>query len=216
MSDIKKVILWGATGQARVINELLDPAQYELVLVVDNREVPPPIKGLAMAVGESGLRSWLAQQEGQHRYWGVAAIGGMRGADRLAISALMVGLDIQLMTLVHPSAYVARDAILGQGVQILANATVCTHARLGDGVIVNTGASVDHDGVIGAGTHIGPGAKLAGEVIVGARAFVATGAVVLPRIVIGDDAVVGAGAVVTRNVAPNTTVVGNPAKLLIK
>jgi maltose O-acetyltransferase len=36
-------------------------------------------------------------------------------------------------------------------------------------------------------------------------------AVVLPNVTIGSNAVVGAGAVVTRDVPPNTVVVGNPA-----
>ncbi|TIW04883.1 MAG: sugar O-acetyltransferase, partial [Mesorhizobium sp.] len=37
-------------------------------------------------------------------------------------------------------------------------------------------------------------------------------AVILAGISIGAGAIVGAGAVVTRNVPPNTTVVGNPAR----
>lgn len=40
------------------------------------------------------------------------------------------------------------------------------------------------------------------------------GAVVLPGITIGTGAAVGAGAIVTRDVAPFTIVVGNPARLL--
>lgn len=51
-------------------------------------------------------------------------------------------------------------------------------------------------------THIGHGASLG------------AGAVVLPGVTIGAGAMVGAGAVVTRDVAPGSVVVGNPARLL--
>ncbi len=37
---------------------------------------------------------------------------------------------------------------------------------------------------------------------------------ILPGVTIGENAVVGAASVVTRDVAPNTIVAGNPAKLL--
>lgn len=45
-------------------------------------------------------------------------------------------------------------------------------------------------------------------------ASIGSNATILPGITIGENAIVGAGAVVTKNVAKNTTVVGNPAKKL--
>ena len=46
----------------------------------------------------------------------------------------------------------------------------------------------------------------------GDDAWIGAGAVVMPGVKIGNAAVVGAGAVVTNDVAPNTTVVGVPAR----
>ena len=43
-------------------------------------------------------------------------------------------------------------------------------------------------------------------------ASIGANATILPGVTIGQGAVVGAGAVVTKNVEPNTTVIGNPAK----
>jgi UDP-2-acetamido-3-amino-2,3-dideoxy-glucuronate N-acetyltransferase len=45
-------------------------------------------------------------------------------------------------------------------------------------------------------------------------ATVGAGAVVLPGVTIGERAMVGAGAVVTKDVEPDTVVVGNPARVV--
>lgn len=49
---------------------------------------------------------------------------------------------------------------------------------------------------------------------VGNGASIAAGAIIICGVSIGENAMVGAGAVVTKDVAPNTVVVGNPARKL--
>jgi maltose O-acetyltransferase len=44
--------------------------------------------------------------------------------------------------------------------------------------------------------------------------WIGGGALILPGVTVGENAVVGAGAVVTRDVAANTVVVGNPARVV--
>lgn len=104
---------------------------------------------------------------------------------------------------------------------------------LADGVFLNFGCVI-LDGVavsIGAATQIGPGVQIltadhprdpaqrrAGlefgrPVRIGANVWIGAGALILPGVTVGDDAIIGAGAVVTRDVAPGTTVVGNPARV---
>ena len=48
------------------------------------------------------------------------------------------------------------------------------------------------------------------------NASIGGNATILPGITIGEFAMVGAGAVVTKDVKPHTTVVGNPAREIIK
>ena len=49
---------------------------------------------------------------------------------------------------------------------------------------------------------------------IGKNAWIGAGASILPGVTVGDNAVVGAASVVTKDVAPNTIVVGNPAKFI--
>lgn len=103
---------------------------------------------------------------------------------------------------------------------------------LGDGVFLNVGCTIlDTAPVrIGKGTLLGPnvqiycaehhkeaagrqaGLEIAKPVEIGDNAWIGGSAIILGGISIGDGAIVGAGAVVTRDVPPNTTVVGNPAQ----
>jgi acetyltransferase-like isoleucine patch superfamily enzyme len=48
------------------------------------------------------------------------------------------------------------------------------------------------------------------------KCYVGAGAVVLPGVTVGEKAIVAAGAVVTKDVPPNSTVAGAPAKVIKK
>ena len=89
---------------------------------------------------------------------------------------------------------------------------VSTAVALGAHCHLGTACSVSHDVRLGDRVTLSPGVLLAGEVVVEDDAFLGIGAVVLPGCRIGRGAVVGGGAVVIRDVAPGTTVVGNPAR----
>ncbi|MBZ9776955.1 sugar O-acetyltransferase [Mesorhizobium sp. CO1-1-8] len=105
---------------------------------------------------------------------------------------------------------------------------------LGDSVFLNAGCAIlDTASVrIGKATLLGPnvqiycaehhkeasgrraGLEIARPVEIGANAWIGGGAIILGGVSIGEGAIVGAGAVVTRDVAANTTVVGNPARAI--
>ena len=115
-------------------------------------------------------------------------------------------------SVVHPSAVIAADVHLGEGVQIMAGAVIQPGCRIGKNTIVNTRASVDHDCGIGDHVHLAPGVTLSGGATVGDGVHVGTGAVVIQGIVIGSRCVIGAGSVVLEAVHDGEVVVGNPAR----
>lgn len=210
---VEHVVLWGATGQAKVLRECLGAEGGRLVAVFDNDvQVPAPFPDVPLFAGPDGFERWLAQTSDPSAIGCLVAIGGERGRERVAIQERLAGAGLQVLTVAHARAFVASDAVLGTGSQVLAQAAVCVQARLGRACIVNTGASVDHECRLGDGVHVCPGAHLAGLVEVGDHAMIGTGATVLPRVRIGAGARVGAGAVVTRDVPAGVTVVGNPAR----
>jgi acetyltransferase-like isoleucine patch superfamily enzyme len=118
------------------------------------------------------------------------------------------------VTLVDPTAIVARSAALAAGTWINAGAIVGGLCVLGDFVLVNRGANVGHHVVIESFASLGPGAVLAGLVHVGRGAMIGAGSVVLPRVRIGCNAVVAAGSVVREDVPDHAQVEGHPARFV--
>jgi len=210
----KKLIVWGATGQALVIEEFLAERGFEITALLD-REVArtSPFAAVPIFTGSRALENWLSTGPHGEVYF-IVAIGGQHGDDRCSVAARLQAAGLRAATLVHPTAFVAESARVGAGSVVLAQAAVCARAELGECVIVNTAASVDHECVLGPGVHIGPGARLAGYVSVGAGTFVASGATIAPRVCVGGGSVIGAGAVVVRDVPSGVVAYGNPARIV--
>jgi acetyltransferase-like isoleucine patch superfamily enzyme len=61
-----------------------------------------------------------------------------------------------------------------------------------------------------------PGAKINGNVTIGNNVYIGSGAIIRQGCQIGEGAIVGMGAVVLQDVPPGVTVVGNPARPLVK
>lgn len=209
----RKLIIWGASGHAKVLQEFCFEPEFVLEALFDRCEVPPPFPDVPVFQGCEGFERWIADRDIEG-FCGLVAIGGDRGRDRHSIQTYLSEKGVEMISVIHPKAYVARGIQLPPGCQILAFASVGTDVRLGEACILNTKASVDHECILGKGVHIAPGATLAGLVEVGDWSMVGIGAVVLPRIKIGSNAIIGAGAVVTKDVPENAVVVGNPARVV--
>jgi sugar O-acyltransferase (sialic acid O-acetyltransferase NeuD family) len=211
----EKFVLWGSSGHAKVLADLIALRGSSVVALFDNDpQVQSSIPNVPMCGNETGLRNWLSLRGCVAGMGAALAIGGARGRDRQALALLLRQAGFSLPTLSHPSAVVSETARLGDACQILANAVVAADVCLGDVCIVNNGAIVDHECILGSGVHLAPGATLCGCVNVGKYVMVGAGAVILPRIIIGEGAVVGAGAVVNRNVPAGAVVVGNPGRVI--
>lgn len=120
----------------------------------------------------------------------------------------------RLATLVDPSTFVSHTARVGAGCVIYPNCFVGANARLGDLLFCLSGAVINHDDVVGDRVTLTSGVTLAGEVQVEADCYLGQACTVRERLCVGRGSLIGMGAVVVHSVAPNSVMVGNPARRL--
>ena len=209
----KKLIIWGGTGNFKVLTEFLDK-EYDILGFFDrNIEIQKSYNKKPYLGNLENFKKWVVKN--QKAYF-ICSMGHGLGKERLSLIEMIKQKGLTPIYAIHPTAFVAENVKIGEGSMIFAQSAVCVDSIIGKGCIINTSASVDHECTLDDGVSIGPGAHLAGLVKIGKYAEIYTGATILPRVKIGEGAVVGAGAVVIKDIEPYTTVVGNPAKPIKK
>ena len=124
-------------------------------------------------------------------------------------------------TVIAQNAVIMDDVQVGEGAIISPFVTLTSNIRIGRFFHANLYSYVEHDCIIGDFVTFAPGVKCNGNVVIEDHAYIGTGAILKQGkpgepLVIGKGAVVGMGSVVTKSVAPGTTVVGNPAKPMVR
>lgn len=208
-----KLLICGAGGHAKVVIDIAQLLGHEVVAIFDDNSVRHHqlCCGIPIVGANNQLLAFAQQHQIRHFF---VAIG--HNQTRLTLAQQWLDAGLCAINLIHPQAIIARSVKIGTGVAIMAGACINPDTILGNQVIINTNAVVDHDCVVADGVHIAPAVALCGGVKVGAQSLIGVGAKVIPRMNIGHAVTVGAGAVVLNDVADNQTVVGIPAKPLVR
>jgi acetyltransferase-like isoleucine patch superfamily enzyme len=130
----------------------------------------------------------------------------------------LYGCEIGDETKIGTFVEIQKGAKIGNRCKISSHTFICEGVTIESGVFVGHGVTFINDRYPRATNAAG---ELQSEVdwacqqtFVKEGASIGSGATILGGVIIGEKAVVGAGSVVTRDVAPNTVVAGNPARLL--
>ena len=199
---MKKVIIIGASGHAKVIADIVIKNGDELVgFLDDNTELPD------MIIGYPYLG--VIDKYSEYSDSCVFVMGIGTNSIRKKITER---IDVNWYSAIHPSAQIAIDTHIGEGTVVMADAVINTSAVIGKHCIINTGSVIEHDNVIGDYVHVSPHAALCGTVYVGDLTHIGAGATVKNNISICADVIVGAGGVVVKDIAESGTYIGVPVK----
>ncbi len=136
-------------------------------------------------------------------------------ADRIAKveEARSLGFDTPL-TLIDPTSVVSPTASLEDGCYINALNVVASGVELSRFVFVGRNSSIGHHSRLEAFSTVGPGVTIASHCHIDRGVMIGAGATLAPNVTVGVNAIIGAGTVVIRDVPPDVTVVGNPARII--
>lgn len=207
---MKRLIgVYGASGCGRgilpILREQYPQAEF---LFIDDGRVPAQVNGHNIFTWDSFLA-----QERYEKYVSIA-IASPKVRQNLSEKCKRVG--IPLIEARAASVVSMDDVQIGEGACLSPFVTLTSNIRIGRCFHANLYSFVEHDCLIGDFVTLATGAKVNGNVSIGDNAYIGSGAIVRQGLTIGIGAVVGMGAVVTKDVPPGVTVVGNPAKPLIK
>ena len=216
---MKRFAIFGASGFGREVLPLLrqqlrqtEAQPWDLVFV-DDQPPEPELNGQRVLT----YAQWLAEPaESRHISLAIA-----NSAVREKLAARCLADGVQFFEVKASNVVVMDDVQIGPGAVLCPFVTLTSNIRIGQQFHANLYSYLAHDCVIGDFVTFAPGVQCNGNVVIEDHAYIGTGAVLRQGqpgapLVIGRGAVVGMGAVVTRNVAPSTTVVGNPARPMVR
>jgi acetyltransferase-like isoleucine patch superfamily enzyme len=130
----------------------------------------------------------------------------------------LYGCTIGDGTKIGPFVAIQKNAAVGRNCKIQSHTFICEGVTIEDEVFVGHGVMFINDPYPRA-TATGGGLQTEADwqvvpTVVKTRASLGSNTTILCGITIGEGAVVGAGSVVTKDVAPNTIVAGNPARVI--
>ncbi|MBL4829144.1 MAG: hypothetical protein JKY55_04535 [Aliivibrio sp.] len=185
----------------------LDGAINEVVLV---DEMSPRMEDLLQIDKNISHYKSLVELPKDKKYKVVIAVGD----PQLRQKKLKITDDLgfELISIIHPTAYVASTAKIEEGAIIAPFAFVGPFALLSRNVVLNTYASVGHDSKVGQSSVLSPYAALNGLASIGVACFLGSKSVVSPRIEMGGNSKLSAGSVLNQDTDRGALAHGNPAK----
>ena len=130
----------------------------------------------------------------------------------------LYGCEIGDQTKIGAFVEIQKNAKVGKCCKISSHTFVCEGVTIEDNVFIGHGVTFTNDSyprATAADGNLQTEADWKVErTVIKKGASIGSGATILSNITIGENAIVGAGSVITKDVAPNSIVAGNPAKVL--
>ncbi len=188
-----KVIIIGSSGHAKVIIDAINKGgHYEIIGLLDDfRNEGEETLGIPV-VGK-------VHDAAHYKDFGfIIAIGDNKG--RHKVYSKLMELRLNYINVIHPSAIIGKEVVLGVGNFIAAGAIINSGSIIDNHCIINTGSQIDHDCILENFVNIAPKVALAGNVTVQRGSIIGIGANVLEKIIIGRQTIIGAGSLVNRDI----------------
>lgn len=219
MSESNHIIyaVYGASGFGRGVmpfaREMLEVGTAKVVFIDDNPSAPTILNGHEVY----SYQEFLSLPH-KNKYVCIAIADNHI---RKVIVEKLIKDEIHHWSVQASTSVIMDNVEIGEGSILCSFTHFTSNIRVGKFFHANYYSYVAHDCIIGDFVTFAPGVKCNGNIIIEDYAYVGTGAIIKQGtpdkpLIIGKGAVIGMGAVVTKNVPAGITVVGNPAKPLVR
>ena len=208
---MKDLIIIGAGGMGRTLYDLCKESygyrtEFQIKgFIDDNLKALDSFKKYPSIIGS--ISTYLPKENDVF----VCSIGG--DFRKLCMSKIIEKGGI-FINLIHKTARIGSNVVLGKGNMIGAFTTVAADAHIGDYNFIQSYTIIGHDVQIGNWNRIDSHVMCVGGIKIGNQNMIHTSAVLNHNVEIGDNAHIGACSFVTRNVESGSIVFGNPARRL--
>jgi sugar O-acyltransferase (sialic acid O-acetyltransferase NeuD family) len=214
MASKDKIILIGGGGHCNSVIDVIEKEnKFEIAGIVDRAEMMGKKILNYEVIAEDSAIPKLAKE---FRYFFITVGHIKSNQTRVRLYETVASMGGKFPVIVSPLAHVSKYARVLDGTIIMHYAAVNTNSSIDQNTIINTGSIIEHDVMIGKHCHISTGAIVNGDCCIKDNCFVGSGSVLVNSITIHENTLIGAGAVVVKDVSPFSTMVGNPAKLMMK
>jgi sugar O-acyltransferase (sialic acid O-acetyltransferase NeuD family) len=209
----KNLVIFGGGHQSSYsieIAELLN--EFNIVGIIDSvNSVGAEIYGYKVIGRQEDISSLIKNYNIEV---GFIAIGDNWSRKKVYDFIIEIQPDFYFTSLVHPTAIIGKNVIIGNGTLIMAGVTVNINTKIEKFAFLATCAQIDHDCYLGEFSSVSAGSIFGGCISLMKYSAVTLGVTVLDRICIGENTVIGAGSLVTKDLPENVLAFGTPAKII--
>lgn len=189
----KELIIFGKSGTALEIVELIDmyyQEHFSNVSVVFFEEDFVEKNGLSEKVN--------------HPDYELNFVLGMADIEvrKSCVAFVSQFTNFKPYTIINPTAFVAKSAVIGQGVYIAGNASVSSKVVLKDYTLVSFNSSIGHGSVLEEHVIILAGTRVSGDVEVGRETLIGSNAFIFQGLKIGEQNLIDALTYIRKDLAP--------------
>ena len=197
---MKKVILVGGGGHCKSCIDVIENENYYRIVGIIDKKKDKKFLLSYKIFPQSYLNKKLIKNN-----YAFVTVGHVRNYNiRVKLFNRLKNLGFKIPTIISPSAYISKHAVIGEGTIVMHGAIVNAGAVIGNNCIINTNALIEHDVVIGDHTHISTEATINGGVVIKNKVFIGSRSIIKDNITIGEHSIIGARLYIKKNLKKNS------------
>ncbi|MDD4781890.1 MAG: acetyltransferase [Tissierellia bacterium] len=207
----EKVLVVGSSGHAKVIIDILEKNNKEVIGVIDDfRKKNDKTFDYNVLGGIVDIPSIVDSYNCKI----IIGIGDNFVRKEITNKLSLLKPNIEYISAIHPSAQIGKNVYLGVGIVVMAGAIINAEAKIGNNTFINTNSSIGHDVVMCEFSSVAPGVTVGGNVTIGEASAISIGATIKEKIKIGSNSIIGAGSLLLSDCPNDVVMYGTPAKVI--